>query len=393
MIPEDLQSRVATLEKAVAGFSEELRLALRYIPSDAGSSLTKSRIILERLLLQVYAAEMGRQPKKPLLGDMLLDNQFTRKIERRVLSRMNAIRDMGNLGPHGESVQAADAARVLDDLCEVLDWYLQRYEPPGTCPGAQQPVRPAETPRRGWPKRARIIVGSACGLLLILAAILYYSVTRHPRDNGAAQNPSAELAGAPEPIRVQSLDVLHNEGIDARRTRSRGPFGKETFGATPEDDIKVTARLTRPAYCYLIVFRPDGVVEVLYPQSANDPPEQTDEPRYPSKDRSKVYGLTDGTGLWLVALVASDQPLPPYADWRRQHPGGPWAKSEGEANLVWLDDGNWLEARTPAGPQNRGTRGEKQAVGTSPVVKVVDWLKAETGGVVWAVGFTVEARR
>jgi formylglycine-generating enzyme required for sulfatase activity len=34
---------------------------------------------------------------------------------------------MGNLGVHGESVLREDAARALDDLCEVLDWYLQRY--------------------------------------------------------------------------------------------------------------------------------------------------------------------------------------------------------------------------------------------------------------------------
>jgi hypothetical protein len=140
MIPEDLQTRVSTLEKAVATFSEELRLALRYIPSDAGSSLTKSRIILERLVIQIYVTEMGHEPKKPMLGDMLLENQFTHKIERRILSRMNAIRDMGNLGPHGESVEASDAARVLDDLCEVLDWFLQRYQLPVAAHSVHEPA-------------------------------------------------------------------------------------------------------------------------------------------------------------------------------------------------------------------------------------------------------------
>jgi hypothetical protein len=159
------------------------------------------------------------------------------------------------------------------------------------------------------------------------------------------------------------------------------------------DDIKVTARLSRPAYCYLIVFRPDGKDEVLYPQGANLVPEMTDEPRYPSKDRSKVYGLTDGTGLWLVALVATETPLPTYADWRRHHTGCPWQKSDGEAALVWLDDGQWLEAMTPRGLRNRGARGEKEAAGTVPVVRVLDWLKAQTGGTGWAVGFTVEAGR
>jgi hypothetical protein len=84
---------------------------------------------------------------------------------------------------------------------------------------------------------------------------------------------------------------------------------------------------------------------------------------------------------------------PAYAEWRRDHPGGPWAKSGGEANVVWLDDGQWLEAATPHGRRNRGERGEKEAAGNAPIVRVVDWLKAETSGVVSAVGFTVEAKK
>jgi hypothetical protein len=123
----DLESRVGQLEQALSSYSQELRLALSYIQPDAASSLTKSRIVLEKLLIRIYAVEMEREPRKPLLGDILVDNQFTRKIERRILSRMNTIRDMGNLGPHGELVKPTDAARVLDDLCEVLDWYLLRY--------------------------------------------------------------------------------------------------------------------------------------------------------------------------------------------------------------------------------------------------------------------------
>jgi hypothetical protein len=129
---ETLETRVGRLEKALALFAGEIRLAYRYIQADAGSSLTKSRLILEKLVVQVYTWEMGKEPRKPLLGDMMADNQFTRKIERRIVSRMNGIRDFGNLGPHGERVEPSDAARVLDDLCEVLDWYLQRYR--SRCP-------------------------------------------------------------------------------------------------------------------------------------------------------------------------------------------------------------------------------------------------------------------
>lgn len=69
------------------------------------------------------AAETGHEPHRPLLGDMLADHQFTRRIEGRILSRMHAVRAMGNLGPHDhpDPVHLADAARALDDLCEILD--------------------------------------------------------------------------------------------------------------------------------------------------------------------------------------------------------------------------------------------------------------------------------
>jgi hypothetical protein len=126
MSSQDLDSRVSRLENILADFSEDLQFALRYIQPDAASSLMKSRTILEKLVLRLYVSEMGKEPRKPLLGDMLADNQFTRKFERRIVSRMNAIRELANLGSHGERVQAVDAVRVLDDLCEVLEWYLQR---------------------------------------------------------------------------------------------------------------------------------------------------------------------------------------------------------------------------------------------------------------------------
>ena len=139
----DLESRVAKLGKALPAFSQELHFALHYIRPDPGSSLTKARAVLEKLLSTVYATEMGRDPRRPLLGDMLIDNQFTRKVERRILARMDAIRGLSNLGPHGESVEPSDVTRVLDDLCDVLEWYLRRYAV--TPPAAPEGSRSAPT--------------------------------------------------------------------------------------------------------------------------------------------------------------------------------------------------------------------------------------------------------
>jgi serine/threonine protein kinase len=246
------------------------------------------------------------------------------------------------------------------------------------------------THRQGRSNRVRLAVACTLGLLLVLGAMLYAFVRNRPQE--AARDLSPARNGPIEPLRIRVPEVLHLEHFNDKKTRAPRLLGTDSFGASAEDDIKATAHLSRPAYCYLIVFRPDGQDEVLYPQGAQEVPELTDELRYPSKDRRKVYGLTDGTGLWLVALVASEKPLPAYAEWRRDHPRCPWAKSDGEANVVWLDDGQWIEAVTP-GRRNRGGRGEKEAAGTAPIVRVVDWLKAETGGVVSAVAFTVEAKK
>ncbi len=64
-----------------------------------------------------------------MIGDMLADKTFMVNIPRRIAARMNAIRDMSNLGPHGEEVNATDAIRVMRDLIDVLEWYVVHHDP------------------------------------------------------------------------------------------------------------------------------------------------------------------------------------------------------------------------------------------------------------------------
>src|SRR5262249_29174828 len=157
-------------------------------------------------------------------------------------------------------------------------------------------------------KRVPTGAAFAFAAFLIITAIVSFVRDRF-RDNRPDDASSSKVAEHADPLRIGTLEIQLLEHVDDRRTTPRGRLGFESFSATPDDDIRVTAVISRPAFCYLIVFRPDGKDEVLYPQGANDLPALTDEPRYPSKDRTKVYGLSDGTGLWLVALVASEKPL------------------------------------------------------------------------------------
>jgi tetratricopeptide (TPR) repeat protein len=157
---ENLRERIRALRSLFQDLADLLGKAEEYLDSDPGASLGKARTVAEMLLLKVFAAEMGEEPKKGLLGDMLVNHQFTRKIsdqgEDRILSLFNATRDMGNLGVHGKKVKPADARSRLADVCELLEWYRDRYQ-------ASAVSAPAP-PRR----RRGLLVLLAVGLLALV---------------------------------------------------------------------------------------------------------------------------------------------------------------------------------------------------------------------------------
>ncbi|MEK6321223.1 MAG: hypothetical protein AABN33_06015 [Acidobacteriota bacterium] len=134
-----LANRVAALEQRVAEMAGYLRSALGYLSTDPQSSLTKSRVTLEKLLIILFRQTMQSEPRRPMIGDMLADKGFVAMIPRRIIARMNAVREMSNLGPHGGDVDLTDAVRVMRDLLDVLEWYAINYDPSTGAVGAQEP--------------------------------------------------------------------------------------------------------------------------------------------------------------------------------------------------------------------------------------------------------------
>ena len=124
---DKIEVRIKHITENLPEYHDQLIFSLEYIDKDPQSSLTKSRIVLEKTLNRIYQLHFDKEPKKLEIGFILNDNQFTRFIDRRILSRMNSVRDMANLGAHGEEVQPTDAKRVLDDLCEILNWFIQDH--------------------------------------------------------------------------------------------------------------------------------------------------------------------------------------------------------------------------------------------------------------------------
>lgn len=233
---------------------------------------------------------------------------------------------------------------------------------------------------------------AAAAMVIIVSAVVLMNRGQQTQQHDIADttpslNSDVEVTPLP-PLAVEDLRVIPYRPVGEQH-HPLPPLGhQDAVLPTTSDSIEVRARLSRPAYSYIVLFRGDGRDQVLYPQDDTDIPELTAEPRYPTKRLDVLYGLDDGPGLWLVAVIASDEPLPSYRDWRQAHPGSPWRShpNPNMLHMVVLDDGSqWKDAL-----QTRSfTRGEKKIADRSQIVELVDWLKQSSGAKVQALAFPV----
>lgn len=257
-----------------------------------------------------------------------------------------------------------------------------------------RPGRHQKLTSLSWIPPAYIGCTIASIIPIVLGVIfIYYYIGVSPKNRASTvpQNDtiSHTISSAPlPPLAVEDLRVIPYRPVGEQH-HPLPPLGhQDAVLPTTSDSIEVRVRLSRPAYSYIVLFRGDGQDQVLYPQDDTDIPELTAEPRYPTKRLDVLYGLDDGPGLWLVAIIASEEPLPSYRDWRQQHAGSPWRShpNPNMLHMVVLDDGNqWKDAL-----QSRSfTRGEKKIADRSQIVELVDWLKQSSGAKVQALAFPV----
>lgn len=194
----------------------------------------------------------------------------------------------------------------------------------------------------------------------------------------------------PLPLTVKFITINHIARLNDKQGEPKGIIGKQSFDVRLGDQITVEAEFSRAAYCYLVMLRPDGVAEPIFPEDAKQPPPSTDRPMYPAKPGTVVYELTDGTGLWIVGVCASASPLPPFASAIANN-AAPKLSPVRPSTTVWWDDGRWLESLTKAGPE-RGARGATVAGDERrSITQSTDWLKSLVGpeGTAAAIAFTV----
>lgn len=123
-----LSKQIQTLVKKIDNLADYLQSALSYLDSDPQSSLTKCRIVLEKILNRIYFYEMGKEHNKGMIGRILSDKDFSSKVPSRIRARMNFIREITNSGTHGEDVFEEDAIRVLQEIIFIVEWYVTNYD-------------------------------------------------------------------------------------------------------------------------------------------------------------------------------------------------------------------------------------------------------------------------
>jgi hypothetical protein len=171
---------------------------------------------------------------------------------------------------------------------------------------------------------------------------------------------------ATAPPTILSVNVSQYRGEFAQPL---GDVGTTTEVMRADDTLRVSVELSAPAYCYLIAFNPDGTEQLCYPEdrdlptasypenknapAMNTPPEKVTELRYPSEQ----YFQPGVAGLQTFLVIASADPLPPYAQWRAQIGPTPWKRAAYDQPWRWHFDGQEF-IRLPG---ERGRRVERGA--------------------------------
>jgi hypothetical protein len=250
--------------------------------------------------------------------------------------------------------------------------------------------------RRSFRVWQRIVVGLL--LVLVIASGLLYATLISDREQHredvqavgedirkARESIEGQLTEIRPDFHVKSLDVFHHAAIsngDGKEEvhEPRGVIGRNSFGPKLHDRVELKAELTRPGYAYIIAFRPDGEIELCFPDGPNKEnllPRPSSTPHYSMKtinvddgrQKQLAYGLDEGVGLWIFAVVASEQPLPTFRQWKEMNRRNlSWNPESPTGGIVWRFDESGLEAMTRVG-STRGADAEVKGPASAETVR------------------------
>lgn len=216
---------------------------------------------------------------------------------------------------------------IRAEATETIDWAESPRLPEASPDGGDvaRPQRPRDTRRVLWV--AAVLLG-AIAVFLSLPALR----RENPADTrvGETSQPDTGVSAETEDrVQIEHLQLIQYRGEQAVEI---GELGTDSSQALEDDDIRVYAKFSEPAYCFLLALNPDGSVQLCRPADERDVPARTAELEFPSDSRD-YFGLTDGPGQQAFVLLASREAMPCFADWRAKFEGLPWEKSDAEG--VW----------------------------------------------------------
>lgn len=285
-----------------------------------------------------------------------------------VLDTLRALREEEPIAP-----SKANPA-VPDRLSFVIEQLLKKT--PGDRPASAEEVRKllednhpstaVPSSKFTWPW---IVVSVAT--VAIFAAVILYGVKNQLFKVDQMQ---VAAQAASSPLEIKAFEITHFARVqDGSAVENRGVFGESTFAAKQRDLVTLKLLLSRPAYSYIVAFRPDGVVELCYPMREDDVPQRMSASSYPysSEDRSKAYGLSEAPGLWIFTAIVSESPLPSFADWKRQRTLPLLKGDRGQKGVVLVDDGKSIRQLRETGFQS-GTRGKGEEIPGQRTLELLD---------------------
>ena len=261
---DDILPRIEALETSLEGLGHQLGLALEYRASDPHGALGKCRGVLESLLIDIHRREVGEPPERAGLLDLIRSRAINKTVPRRVMTRMQTVRDLGNVGSHLGEVNDADATLALGCMSEVIGWYLKRYGAAGGAAdvdGEDEARGPAQPPAAELPL-SPIGRSSRGGLWLVaLGLVVVGGVTavvlwRGSSGDEASKAPRAALeatrhadSGGPCPTAVQLTGVWRFKTVvlAAGKRGAKGTRGYYRMMITA-DGCEVRATVSKLGY-------------------------------------------------------------------------------------------------------------------------------------------------
>jgi serine/threonine protein kinase len=247
----------------------------------------------------------------------------------------------------------------------------------------RHPPKQTWSAKRGHGPRLVLALIALGVSLVLMSALFQSSFFKKSNDPLTSGTPTSVL----QP-RIRDLSIKLLAHVDGKPVQALGLVGKDCYQAHWGDSVTLEANLSEPAYAYIVAFRPDGTDDICFPEKEDEVPQPTHRPRYPSDSQQFEYGLDEGEGLQVFAVVVSSQPLPGFKEWKDSLGKSPWGHFEATSGIVWRGDNEGLDALTAIPGDNRGKGHE--IPGKTQVSKLIAWLRQDPKVEdVLAVGFPV----